>query len=178
MTLHLARPGLDLSAGSTLVVTGPGRSAFLAALAGAGDDVLLDGRPLRPELVGYAPQPPVVFTTLTALENVALPLLARDVPAGRAAGLAAEQLTALGLAPGLHTNLAEQLSGGQRQRVAFARAVVTAPALLLADDPASELDPESAALLLAAVDRLTAAGAVAVLALPDAGDAELTVEVA
>ena len=148
--------------GTVVSVTGPGRSAFLAAAAAG--PVQLDGRPLNAELIGYAPQPAAVFTTLTAVENVALPLLARAVSPAQSWARAAEQLIALGLAPALHGNMAEQLSGGQRQRVAFARATVTGPALLLADDPAGDLDPDSAATLMAVVRRLTGAGAVALLA--------------
>jgi ABC-type multidrug transport system ATPase subunit len=184
------RLSLRVRPGSALSVTGPagsGRSALLDVLAGlrppAAGRVRLGDRPLGPDLighaVGYAPQSSPVLHTLTAVENVALALLARGVPAADAWAAAARDLGELGLPDAVRDNLAEQLSGGQRQRVAFARAVAGGPALVVADDPASELDPDSAELILGVLRRLTAAGTVVVLATPTAappGPGELRVD--
>jgi putative ABC transport system ATP-binding protein len=104
---------------------------------------------------------------LTAVENVALPLLARKVPAEEAWKRAEGQLGRLDLNAALWHNLAEQLSGGQRQRVAFARATVHRPQLLVADDPTSELDSASAELVVSVLRDLAGTGSVIVLATSD-----------
>jgi putative ABC transport system ATP-binding protein len=116
---------------------------------------------------GYVPQTIQVLDALTAAENVALPLLARKVPAEEAWKRAEEQLGRLDLNTALWHNLAEQLSGGQRQRVAFARATVYRPQLLVADDPTSELDSASAELVVSVMRDLAGAGSVIVLATSD-----------
>jgi predicted ABC-type transport system involved in lysophospholipase L1 biosynthesis ATPase subunit len=183
---------LRVAAGSTLVVTGPagsGKSLLLATLAGlrrpATGQVWLGDRPVRADLighaVGYVPQIAEVFGTLTAVENVALPLLARGIPATDAWVTAERHLEDLGLSAGVRHNLAEQLSGGQRQRVAFARATVGRPLLLVADDPTSELDPGTAERTTAIITGLAAAGSSVVLATTDtdlAGRADLTLDLA
>jgi ABC-type lipoprotein export system ATPase subunit len=184
------RRTLQVAAGSTLVVTGSagsGKSRLLATLAGlrrpTSGQVLLGGRPVHAGLlghaIGYAPQVAEVFGTLTAIENVALPLLAQGVPVAQAWATAKHHLDDLGVSPAVQDNLAEQLSGGQRQRVAFARASAGGPLLLVADDPTSELDPDTAERVMAVIARLAAAGASVVLATTDpgvAGRADLTLD--
>jgi putative ABC transport system ATP-binding protein len=79
---------------------------------------------------------------LTAAENVELPLVLAAIPADQRKPRVARVLESLGLSDRAH-HKPDQLSGGQRQRVAIARATVTAPAVLLADEPTGNLDHKS-----------------------------------
>jgi putative ABC transport system ATP-binding protein len=175
---------LQLRSGEILVVTGPpasGKSALLAVLAGqrtpAGGSVELDGRPVEGHAarreIGYAATADALLETLTAVETVALPLLARGVDAVSAWRRADAQLERVGLPAAVRNNLTEQLSGGQRQRVLFARATVDRPRLLVADDPTSELDAASAALVTDVLSACAADGAIVVLASTDPAAPEL-----
>jgi putative ABC transport system ATP-binding protein len=180
----------EVPAGRVLAVTGPpasGKSLLLQTVAAerapASGRVMLGKRrtsdPVVQTQTGYLAQTIQVLDALTAVENVALPLLARSAPAAQAWTRAEEQLGRLDLNVALWHNLAEQLSGGQRQRVAFARATVHRPQLLVADDPTSELDSASAELVVSVMRDLAGAGSVIVLATSDpelAGRADLRLD--
>jgi putative ABC transport system ATP-binding protein len=137
--------------------SGSGKSTLLAILAGLDTpsmgDVQLDGQDLfsldedararlRAMNVGFVFQSFQLLPSLTALENVMLPLeLADDA---QAESRAREILTRVGLGERLH-HYPKHLSGGEQQRVALARAFVVRPKLLLADEPTGSLDAGSGA---------------------------------
>lgn len=161
---------LEVHAGEFVALVGRsgcGKSTLLN-LAGAMDFptrgiVLIDGvstaglddagqTKLRREKVGFVFQSFQLLHTLTAVENVELPLLlAGD---GGARQEARERLRWVELG-GLGERFPHQLSGGQMQRVAIARALVHSPKLLLADEPTGNLDTTTGSLILALLQRLT-----------------------
>jgi putative ABC transport system ATP-binding protein len=146
---------LDVAAGEAVAIVGPsgsGKTSLLMVLAGleraSQGSVMLDGQDLvgldedrlarmRRRMVGIVFQSFHLIPTMTALENVAVPLELSG--AKDAMARAAESLRAVGLGHRL-THLPGQLSGGEQQRVALARAFAPSPRLLLADEPTGNLD--------------------------------------
>ena len=130
--------GLDFTDAGSIAIAGHS----LAAL----DD---DARTLlRRDHVGFVFQAFHILPHLTLAQNIALPLvLARTAPA-KALARAAEMLAKVGLA-GRENDFPAILSGGEMQRIAIARALIHRPALILADEPTGNLDPETAARILA-----------------------------
>ncbi|MBM7488926.1 putative ABC transport system ATP-binding protein [Micromonospora luteifusca] len=117
---------------------------------------------VRNRLIGFVFQSFNLIPRTSALANVELPLAYAGVRAGQRRRRALAALDAVGLADraGHQPN---QLSGGQQQRVAVARALVTEPALVLADEPTGNLDSRSTEDILAVFDQLNAAGRTIVL---------------
>lgn len=97
---------------------------------------------IRNQVLGFVFQQADLLPSLSAVENVALPLLYRGVPKKERRERAAEMLKKVGLEDRMDFR-PNQLSGGQRQRVAIARAIVGKPKLLLADEPTGALDSKS-----------------------------------
>ncbi len=96
----------------------------------------------RLEKLGYVFQDYALIPELTALENVALPLLMLNYPKVKAYEIAFEALSRVSLVNQLH-NLPSQMSGGEQQRASIARAVAHKPEILFADEPTANLDNES-----------------------------------
>jgi putative ABC transport system ATP-binding protein len=159
----LADVGFAIAHGETVAVvgaSGAGKSTLLALLAGldepssghvtlAGQDLTgldEDGRArLRAQRVGFVFQSFHLVPSLTALENVMLPL--ELAGRGDARMAAAEVLGRVGLGDRVQ-HYPRQLSGGEQQRVAIARAFVTGPALLFADEPTGNLDAATGARIM------------------------------
>jgi putative ABC transport system ATP-binding protein len=184
-----ALKGVDavIPAGRLTAITGPsgsGKSSLLRILAAqdrptagraevAGQS--LTGlsarrmRALRRRHIGYVfPRPPQnLLPHLTGREHLAVAARFRGVPRAEAAAQGAHLLQLLGIADRAD-HLPNQLSGGEQQRLAFAQAVIGGPALVVADEPTSELDSGTAADLLAAVSELTRTGTTVVMATHDA----------
>ena len=131
-----------------------------------GQDVTaLKGRSLsrfRRERLGFVFQDCNLLDTLTAFENIALALTIRGTPAGEIEGRVKETAELLGITDCLN-KYPYQMSGGQRQRAAAARAIITDPALVLADEPTGALDSRSAKLLLDRFEALNREGRATIL---------------
>ncbi len=108
---------------------------------------------IRSEKIGFVYQFHNLIPTLTALENVELPMVFRGIKKHNRKGRAKKLLENVGLGYRLkHTPV--QLSGGEQQRVAIARALANNPSIILADEPTGELDSKSGAEVLAILKRL------------------------
>ncbi|MEV7416204.1 ABC transporter ATP-binding protein [Streptomyces sp. NPDC089919] len=117
---------------------------------------------VRNRKIGFVFQSFNLVPRTTAVAQVELPLAYAGVKAAVRRRRAVAALTLVGLADRL-AHRPNELSGGQQQRVAVARALVTAPAMLLADEPTGNLDSRSTEEVLALVDRLNASGRTVVL---------------
>jgi putative ABC transport system ATP-binding protein len=126
---------------------------------------------LRSLTIGFVFQSYNLLSRTSAIDNVATPLLYQGVSRRERAERAKVALERLGMGDRLHHEPSE-LSGGQQQRVAVARALVTEPALVLADEPTGNLDSRSGAEVLALFHELNAAGRTIVLITHDQDVAE------
>src|SRR5437763_1688446 len=107
----------------------------------------------RNKEIGFVWQFHYLLPEFTALENVAMPLLMRGTPKAEAEKQAAEWLREVGLEPRA-SHRAGELSGGEQQRAALARALITKPKLLLADEPTGDLDNRTAETVFDLISRL------------------------
>lgn len=117
---------------------------------------------IRNRYIGFIFQRFFLLPTLTALENVELPLVYAGVGIQKRRALATEMLQRVGLADRL-SHYPAQMSGGQQQRVAIARAAVGHPAVLLADEPTGNLDAASGAAVMTLLRELHKGGTTLLL---------------
>jgi putative ABC transport system ATP-binding protein len=189
----VAPVSLTVSGGQVLAVTGPsgaGKTTLLWLMAGALEpdrgQVLVDGSPVGDRTqaaargVAVVPQGNGLAAVLTAYENIVVPLLDGGLRPDEADERAREALTTVGLAE-WSDHLVEELSGGQQQRVAVARALAGRAAVLLADEPTSDLDGGNREVVLHALRAAADRGSVVVLATHDpeaaaAADGELALD--
>lgn len=176
---------LDVAKGEFLAIIGPsgsGKSTMMNILGcldrPTSGRYLLDGQPVdeldddglalvRSRSIGFVFQSYNLLPRTSALENVATPLMYQGVDKAERLRRAQIALERLGLEDRLHHEPSE-LSGGQQQRVGIARALVTEPALLLADEPTGNLDSHSGAEVLELFKDLHALGRTIVLITHDA----------
>lgn len=162
---------LEVEPGELLAVMGPsgsGKSTLLSIAGGLErpnrgsvfingiDLATLDGvrrAQVRRRQIGYVFQDYNLIPSLSALENVEMPLQLDGVPNAKARALAMEALDEVGVGD-LADRFPERLSGGQRQRIAIARAILKDPRILILDEATSALDTESEKIVQAALDRL------------------------
>jgi putative ABC transport system ATP-binding protein len=129
------------------------------SVADLGDEQLTR---LRRERIGFVFQFFNLLPTLTVLENIGLPLLLAGKDGAEAQERASRLATRLGLQPRLR-HYPQQLSGGEMQRAAIGRAIVHAPALVIADEPTGNLDSASGAMILRLLQELNVETGVTVL---------------
>jgi len=183
---------MDIYAGEMVGIVGPsgsGKSTLLGLIGGLDTatrgTIEIDGvnvtrmnedqlTEIRNEKIGFIFQFFNLIPTLTALENVSLPIQFARKTKFKPDKRAKELLDLLGLSDRMHHRPSE-LSGGQQQRVAIARALANNPPLLLADEPTGNLDTESGTLVLDALRQIReSAGTTVVIVTHDRELAEKT----
>ncbi len=177
-----ALAGIDLTikANEFVAITGPsgcGKSTMLNMI-GCLDmptrgKVLLEGKDIsefksnelarvRGKKIGFIFQTFNLYPTLTALENIRLPMRIHEFPEGVIEETSMNLLNTVGLAERA-SHFPAQLSGGQQQRVAVARALSTGPSILLADEPTGNLDTKSGGEVMDVFKRLNSEGLTIVM---------------
>jgi putative ABC transport system ATP-binding protein len=167
----LSELNLDVEEGDFLALMGPsgsGKTTLLNLIAGidraTNGELRIDGQEIsrlsrarlanwRSNYIGYIFQLYNLVPTLTAYENIELPLLLHKLSRRQRHAKVALALELVNLAD-RHDHYPRQLSGGQEQRVAIARAIVTDPDIILADEPTGDLDARSADEILNLLDEL------------------------
>jgi putative ABC transport system ATP-binding protein len=178
--------GIDIkiNKGDFVAIVGPSGSGKSTAMnmVGALDlatkgDIFLDGvniehleeselAQIRGRKIGFVFQTFNLIPTLTALENVMLPMIFQGVEFEERKERASELLTKIGLGERL-THLPNQLSGGERQRVAVARALANDPEVILADEPTGNLDTKRGEEVAAMFNKLSKEGKTIILVTHD-----------
>ncbi|TCL38549.1 putative ABC transport system ATP-binding protein [Anaerospora hongkongensis] len=176
----LAGINLTISAGEFTAIMGPSGSgkSTLMNILGCLDrptegSYLLDGQEVafmtddqlavtRNKKIGFVFQNFNLLPRISAMQNVALPLVYSGVPKKEREQKAIEALEAVGLEKRLD-HRPNELSGGQRQRVAIARALVNDPTIIMADEPTGNLDSKSGVEVMAIFDKLNALGRTIIL---------------
>ncbi len=163
---------LQVNTGEFVAMMGPsgsGKSTLLHLIGGldqpTAGEVVIQGEPIqkledaalsafRRRKLGFIFQFFNLMPTLSALENVALPLLLDGKKMSEVSTKATEILSFIGLEKRIH-HTPDELSGGEMQRVAIARALVTDPVLILADEPTGNLDTKTGTTVLELMSKLT-----------------------
>lgn len=180
---------LNISAGEFVAVTGPsgaGKSTLLAILGLMDSDFAgsyeLDGKPvhelatkarqaLQREAIGFIFQQYHLIDDLTVAENLDLPLNYRNVPSAERKARVADILDRFQIV-GKKDLYPKQLSGGQQQLVAVARATITRPKVLLADEPTGALHTSQGEMIMGLLEELHRDGATIVMVTHNAANAE------
>jgi len=162
---------LSIEAGEFTAISGPsgsGKTTLLNLIGGldtpSRGEIVLDNDPIttlsqsqladiRLNKIGFVFQAYNIIPVLSARENVEYVMLMQGVPARERTGRARAVLDDVGLA-GMHDRRPAELSGGQQQRVAVARAIVSDPAIVLADEPTANLDSRTGQGLLEMMRRM------------------------
>ena len=181
----LVEVSLEVLPGEYVAIMGPSGSgkSTLLNLLGALDrptagEVCFAGQPLssapdldriRARQIGFVFQAFHLLPTLTALENVQIPMFELPLAAAQRASKARRLLAQVGLESRLH-HLPSQLSVGQRQRVAIARALANDPAVLLADEPTGNLDSQSGSQILDLFDKLHREASLTLVVITHSGE--------
>ncbi|MBR5975507.1 MAG: ABC transporter ATP-binding protein [Clostridiales bacterium] len=161
--------------------SGSGKSTLLAVLAGILDpdegQVLLEGRNLNSmsdeelseihrKKIGYVPQSNFFLKNYTILENIVEPFLGADDDETILIDNAKRHLERLGIAD-LSDRFPHELSGGEQKRAALARALLTEPVILIADEPTTGLDTETGGIILSYLSEYVRAGHAVLVATHD-----------
>lgn len=180
---------LEVYEGEFVSIMGPSGSGKSTAVNMVGcldlptcGDIYLDGKniatleesdlaQIRGRKIGFIFQKFNLVPTLTALENVALPMLFQEVPLVKRQKKAEELLRLVELDDRKHHKPSE-LSGGQQQRVAIARSLANDPQVILADEPTGNLDSKTGIKILEFLDKLHREGKTIIMVTHDAGLAE------
>ncbi|MCZ7385049.1 MAG: ABC transporter ATP-binding protein [Candidatus Methanoperedens sp.] len=176
----LAGVNITIQKGELVAITGPsgcGKSTMLNMI-GCLDmptrgKVLLEGKDIsefksndlarvRGKKIGFIFQTFNLYPTLTALENIRLPMRIHEIPEPEVEAVSRKLLDMVGLSE-RGTHFPAQLSGGQQQRVAVARALSTGPSILLADEPTGNLDTKSGGEVMDVFKRLNSEGLTIVM---------------
>ena len=184
VTRALDGVSFDVASGEYIAIMGPsgsGKTTMLNCVSTidrpTSGHIYVDGQDItalrssqlsrfRRERLGFVFQDSNLLDTLTARENIALALTINHAPAREVPGRVEDVAARLGVSEVLD-KFPHQMSGGQKQRVAAARAIVTNPSLVLADEPTGALDSKNSRRLLESLEALNAEGATIIMVTHD-----------